>query len=88
MRRMNDNFILLFAPQTPFVDLCSDYEANAPCYGAGGGGGVRFYTACTTPARPRDTFCRARDVASVWDLIFLHGSQREENMFEMEVSRC
>ena len=36
-RQMNDNFILLSVPQTLFVDLCSDYEANAPCYGGGVG---------------------------------------------------
>ena len=84
-RQMNDNFILLSVPQTLFVDLCSDYEANAPCY-VGWGGVGRFYTACTAPALPRDTFCRARDVASARDLIFLHGAQLEENKFEMEVS--
>ena len=84
---MNDNFILLSEPQTPLVDLCSDYKANAPCYGGGGGGGGRrFYTACTAPAQSRDTFCHARDVASARDLISLHGAQREENKFDMEVS--
>ena len=82
MHRMDDNFILLSEPQTPFVDLCSDYEANEPCYGGRGGGEEgRFYTACTAPARPRDTSCHARDVASAHDLISLHRAQREENRF-------
>ena len=41
---------------------------------------------CTAPSRPLDTSCHARDVASARDLLSLHGAQREENKFEMEVS--
>ena len=84
MRRRNGNFILLSAPQTLLICAVTTRPMHRAT-GRGGGGG-RFYTACTAPARPRDTFCYAHDVASARDLISLHGAQRGENKFDMEVS--
>ena len=79
MRRMNDDFILLRAPQNSyFVDLCRDCEANVPYCGV--------YTAHSAfPASGYFLPRTPRRSAGARDLFSLHGAQRDENKFEMEV---